>query len=246
MNVELHEIFSSLQGEGPYTGTPMTFVRLQGCPFTCRWCDTPHALALHALHARVETPPRSRTFAAHPNPVTAAQLNAWMTDFDDPWLAITGGEPLVQAAFLASWLPTVHAARRVLLETAGLQAQALAKVAPHVDVISMDLKLPSSTGMRAFWEEHAAFIRVAAQSGKERYAKIIVTHATTAEELATAMHLIQRHDPTLRVFLQPATATAHYAAAPDESQLTAWRQQCQGVLPNVAIGRQMHKAWNML
>lgn len=246
MNCRLHEIFSSRQGEGPYTGTPMTFVRLQGCPFTCRWCDTPDALALDVPVVRVETPPRSTTFIAHPNPVTAEMLDTWLADFDDPWLAITGGEPLVQAAFLAAWLPSMRETRRILLETAGIQAHALATVAPHIDLISMDLKLPSSTGMRAFWEEHAAFLHVAAASGKERYAKVVVTRTTTDAELATAAALVRRHDPELRVILQPATATAQHDAAPDESQLTAWLQQCQSTLRNVSIGRQMHKEWNVL
>jgi organic radical activating enzyme len=37
------EIFTSLQGEGLYTGTPMTFIRFAGCSVgkkTCQYCDT--------------------------------------------------------------------------------------------------------------------------------------------------------------------------------------------------------------
>jgi organic radical activating enzyme len=34
------EIFDSIQGEASWTGTPMTFVRLQGCDVGCPFCDT--------------------------------------------------------------------------------------------------------------------------------------------------------------------------------------------------------------
>jgi 7-carboxy-7-deazaguanine synthase len=37
------EIFQTLQGEGMLVGTPSVFVRLAGCPFRCRWCDTAYA-----------------------------------------------------------------------------------------------------------------------------------------------------------------------------------------------------------
>lgn len=36
----LHEIYESIQGEGLYTGVPTIFIRLQGCPLRCTWCDS--------------------------------------------------------------------------------------------------------------------------------------------------------------------------------------------------------------
>ncbi len=36
----VREIFSTIQGEGPYAGTPATFVRLGGCNLRCHFCDT--------------------------------------------------------------------------------------------------------------------------------------------------------------------------------------------------------------
>lgn len=38
----VNEIFQTLQGEGHFTGTPAIFIRLQGCPVGCSWCDTQH------------------------------------------------------------------------------------------------------------------------------------------------------------------------------------------------------------
>lgn len=38
----VNELFETIQGEGAYTGTPAIFIRLQGCPVGCAWCDTKH------------------------------------------------------------------------------------------------------------------------------------------------------------------------------------------------------------
>jgi len=37
---QVNEIFRSIQGEGFWCGTQAVFVRLQGCPVGCEWCDT--------------------------------------------------------------------------------------------------------------------------------------------------------------------------------------------------------------
>ena len=39
-------MFETIQGEGVYTGVPAIFVRLQGCPVGCPWCDTKHTWTL--------------------------------------------------------------------------------------------------------------------------------------------------------------------------------------------------------
>src|SRR5690554_113441 len=38
----LNEVFQTIQGEGMFTGVAAIFIRLQGCPVGCPWCDTQH------------------------------------------------------------------------------------------------------------------------------------------------------------------------------------------------------------
>lgn len=38
--LDLHSIFFTIQGEGPFCGTPAVFIRLAGCNLQCPMCDT--------------------------------------------------------------------------------------------------------------------------------------------------------------------------------------------------------------
>lgn len=38
--IEISEIYSAPQGEGPFLGRQMLFVRVNKCPLSCNWCDT--------------------------------------------------------------------------------------------------------------------------------------------------------------------------------------------------------------
>ncbi|AUG99645.1 7-carboxy-7-deazaguanine synthase QueE [Prodigiosinella confusarubida] len=45
----INEMFQTLQGEGYFTGVPAVFIRLQGCPVGCSWCDTKHTWDMLAV-----------------------------------------------------------------------------------------------------------------------------------------------------------------------------------------------------
>ena len=38
--LDVHHLFATIQGEGPFVGTPAVFVRLYGCNLQCPMCDT--------------------------------------------------------------------------------------------------------------------------------------------------------------------------------------------------------------
>jgi len=239
------EIFSSLQGEGSYAGTPTTFVRFAGCDVGCRWCDTPQASKFQES-CRIESPPGSENFKEILNPVTPTKLNEIISGFKNEHLSVTGGEPLLQAQFLAEWLSTQVPMHRVLLETSGLHCNALLQVLPYIHIISMDLKLPSSTGLKPMWKEHGEFLRIALRQSKEIYIKIVLTSRTTDRDLQEAIRLITHTNKFLPVILQPASPTLTFHETLAENRLSSLNRIFSAYLPNVSVTPQMHKEWDIL
>ncbi len=144
-----------------------------------------------------------------PNPVPATDLAqrilACLRADSADVISLTGGEPLLQAEFIRDFLATYPLPAPILLETSGVLPKRLARVIDRVQIVSMDLKLPSNSGERAFWKEHDDFLRHLVGSGKEIYLKILVDQGTTLAEILTAGSLVAGHDAAIPVFLQPIT-----------------------------------------
>jgi 7-carboxy-7-deazaguanine synthase len=200
----LSEIFVSFQGEGLYAGRRHLFLRLAGCHLRCRYCDTPGSLERGASF-RVFS--GGNQVLEAPNPLTSGELLAHAMALLDrvggaDGLAVTGGEPLLQADFLAEVLADARWPRPRLLETSGTQPEKLALVLPVLDAVSMDIKLPSNSGEKALWDEHARFLSAA--RGKA-YVKILVDEGTSMEEVTQAAALVSSECPSAAVFVQPIT-----------------------------------------
>jgi len=100
VNLQLAEIFYSVQGEGTWAGTPAVFVRLAGCNLACDFCDTDYALKFVASVEDV-----------------VARVRA--EGGDCPMVILTGGEPLAQAGTPALIDALRAAGRRVHIESNG-------------------------------------------------------------------------------------------------------------------------------
>jgi 7-carboxy-7-deazaguanine synthase len=80
--LQVHSIFLTIQGEGPFCGTPCVFVRLAGCNLQCPACDTDYT---------------SRRRGIGPYEVLAHVNKLWRAEGWRPGLVvITGGEPFRQ------------------------------------------------------------------------------------------------------------------------------------------------------
>ncbi|CAH9054605.1 7-carboxy-7-deazaguanine synthase [Pseudoalteromonas holothuriae] len=93
---KINEIFETIQGEASYTGVPSIFLRLQGCPVGCAWCDTKQTWDINptyriSLDKTVEKKADSQWWAE----ATPEQILAMFKQrgYLAKHVVITGGEP---------------------------------------------------------------------------------------------------------------------------------------------------------
>lgn len=183
MKGRVAEIFESVQGEGIYFGIKQIFVRFFGCNMDCKFCDT-------KLDYFREYEPQDlcKELKIHRNGCHS--------------ISFTGGEPLLQKDFLKEILKLTRKDKFInYLETNGTLPDALKQVIEDVDIVAMDVKLPSSTGEHNFWDEHYRFLRVA--SSKEVFVKAIICRSTVEKDLHAALNLIKEADKSAVLVLQP-------------------------------------------
>ena len=102
--LDVHSVFCTIQGEGPFAGRPSLFIRLYGCSLACSWCDTEfESQRVHTTPSVLMDTVESLIPPGAPRPL----------------IVITGGEPMRQHLFpfaryaiLASYI--------IQVETAGI------------------------------------------------------------------------------------------------------------------------------
>jgi organic radical activating enzyme len=241
----VNEIFASVQGEGPWIGERHIFVRFQGCDIRCRYCDTPAAAIgsedREPQHCTVQASPGpGAVYEQIPNPISAHRLTELCRRLIIPGpsrstISLTGGEPLMQLPFLLEWLPAVKEQFLIYLETSGIHGEALMSLHGLIDVVSMDFKLPSATGLRPFWDEHQRFLSAAGSASI--FIKAVVTRDTSKEDILQSAHLIARQDISIPFILQPAGGPL----APDINRLIDFQETALRFVKDVRIIPQAHK-----
>lgn len=130
--LRIAEIFSSLQGEGIWVGTPSTFVRVSGCNLRCVWCDTPYA----SWHPEGPT----MTIAQIADAVEAAGIDH---------VVLTGGEPMLFEPIVMLSHALKDKGHTITVETAGTIYRDL-----PCDLMSISPKLANSVPVEnAAWRK---------------------------------------------------------------------------------------------
>ena len=131
LQMQITEIYRSIQGESSYAGWPCIFVRLTGCNLRCSWCDSEYTFTGGRRMSLDEVMAEVTRLAPSSSRSVPARL-----------VEITGGEPMLQEREV---VPLMHrllgSGFTVLLETSG--ERPLAKV-PAAVVKIVDVKCPAS------------------------------------------------------------------------------------------------------
>ena len=101
--LRVHSIFESISGEAGFfpQGTWCSFIRLQGCPLRCRWCDTHNAQSIKGGKSYSIEDLLFQKFLGN--------------------ILITGGEPLAQRDDLQTLVATlVREGHNIQIETNGM------------------------------------------------------------------------------------------------------------------------------
>jgi organic radical activating enzyme len=219
MKARISEIFESVQGEGLYFGEKQIFVRFFGCNLSCRFCDT--------------KPERFNEYEPH-------ELLEEIKSYHDNYhsISFTGGEPLLQKDFLKEILYYSRCyGYQSYLETNGTLPDELAEVIDYVDIVAMDLKLPSSTGLgEGHWDKHRDFLKIA--SRKQVFLKAVICGSTSEEDLREALELIRETDKSAVLVLQPNSYEDYNLL---EAKLENFKDICLRENVAVCIIPQMHK-----
>jgi len=218
------EIFPSLQGEGPYAGIKQLFIRFAGCNLACSFCD-------------VAGQKYSQTKIFDPPGLIRELKEIGKFRFFHS-LSLTGGEPLQQVKFLKEFLPRLKKLK-IYLETNGTLPEAFREISPWIDFVSIDFKLPSSTGLNSFWEEHRYFLELARK--KSTFVKMVITGKTIDDDFKKAFQIIAEIDRNIPLILQPVTPTKSFKDRVSNEKLLNFQKLALRRLKEVKIIPQIHK-----
>ncbi len=217
---KVSEVFLSIQGEGPYVGIPMIFVRFYGCNLSCSYCDT-------RLDYSEDVEPL----------LLLEKIMDWKNK--SCFVSLTGGEPLLEKDFLREFLPLLKNEEfKVYLETNATLPSHLQEVIDYIDIICADMKLPTSTNLEPFWKLHEQFLEVCFKCKKELVLKAVITPFTQVQDIDFLCEFLKKFNRDFTLVLQPDSTRL------DDNliqKVRGFQERCLGYLRDVRFIPQVHK-----
>lgn len=240
--VYISEIFSSIQGEGYLAGRRQIFIRLAECNLDCSYCDTDYA---RQDTCRIETCPGSMEFTRLSQPLSLQDVlqlvKVWCGKLPGAHhsISLTGGEPLLYGDTLVMWLPALRQVLPIHLETNGTMHLALEHVIGQLDYVSMDMKLPSTSGCtEQLWDLHREFLRVS--HGRNASVKVVISNDTLINEIEQVCSIITDVDRLTPLFLQPLSVE-NGGVGISVAHMLRLQEAASARLPDVRVIPQMHR-----
>lgn len=215
----IKEIFTSIQGEGPYIGEKHIFVRFCKCNLKCDYCDTDFNIK-------------------NAKKYTADELFETIKNINANTISFTGGEPLLDVDFLYNFLSKYKSKlnKKIYLETNGTLFKELEKIIDLIDIISMDIKLKSATKQEEQYQNNQQFLKIA--SKKETFIKIVFDNKITKEEIKNCINLAKENKSL--IILQPKMPLDK------ETNLEKIYENFYKEYPNTRLVPQVHKFLNII
>lgn len=227
-----------------YLGERQVFIRFAGCNISCEYCDTELGLT-QTPEYKLEQTPGKHDFKPNSNPVSVEDLMLIVNNLTKQKnvihsICITGGEPLLQIDFLKEFLPELKKQNlKVFLETNGTLPKYLEEIIDLVDIVSMDMKVPSASGSDSYLKEHKEFLEIAYT--KEVYVKTVVVSKTSIKEIEEVSKIISDVDAAIPLVIQPVSISRTIRNTANIQELMVMQAVAKKLLKTVRIIPQSHK-----
>lgn len=187
-SIKVNEVFETIQGEAAFTGSPSVFLRLQGCPVGCGWCDTKHTwdvlpeneVSQADIIAKTDDSPQY--FVSDAKSIAEMVANSYQAKH----VVITGGEPcMIDLTELTTEL--LERGLRVQIETSGTF-----EIKVHPDAwVTLSPKINMPGGLPVLDSSYDRANEIKYPVGNERDISVVI------EQVA------QHARPTKLLWLQP-------------------------------------------
>ena len=181
----VEEPYIGIQGEGITVGLPMMFVRIQGCPVGCKWCDTTQSWD--------DKSGKEYSFS---------EIARYVADSDIRHVWITGGEPTINIQQLKDLIRYI---REYVINLVGEVIIHVCTAGVNMDKdllnsarITLDIKPPAVSKMVASEEVINMVYQNAVDTGTRHEFKIVVSYT----DANFVMTFAEKY-PSIPITIQP-------------------------------------------